>query len=81
MEDYCNKQNISRIDLVKIDVEGMEYEIIESLSDNFLKKITSMIVEYHCFTKEDEQKKEHTKKRLAQFFQIKTMSNPYNENI
>lgn len=81
IEEYCVQKNISHIDLMKIDVEGMEYEILESLSDEFLGIITSLVIEYHCFTKEDEQKKETIKKRLTPFFKIKTMCNPYNKNI
>jgi len=37
--DVCN--------LLKIDCEGAEYEIMESLSDQYLGRIEKMIIEYH----------------------------------
>lgn len=38
---------IERCNLLKIDCEGAEYGIIESLSDQYLNKIDKMIIEYH----------------------------------
>lgn len=43
MDDYLYPE----IDLLKIDVEGAEYEIFESLSSDFLKKFKYMIIEFH----------------------------------
>jgi len=37
LEEYCRENNISKIDLLKLDCEGAEYKIFESLSDSFLK--------------------------------------------
>jgi hypothetical protein len=33
--------------LIKLDCEGAEYEIIESLPLEYFKKISKMIIEYH----------------------------------
>lgn len=35
------------IDLIKIDIEGAEYEFFDSVSDSAIKKIKSMIIEFH----------------------------------
>ena len=42
-----NIPNIKRCDLLKLDCEGSEYEIIESLPKNYFDKIEKMIIEYH----------------------------------
>ena len=39
--------NIKRCNLLKLDCEGSEYEIIESLSEEYFKKIDKIIIEYH----------------------------------
>ncbi len=39
--------NIKRCDLLKLDCEGSEYEIIESLPEEYFKKIDKIIIEYH----------------------------------
>ena len=38
---------IERCNLLKIDCEGAEYGIIESLPDQYLNKIDKMVIEYH----------------------------------
>lgn len=43
-EEYINEE---QIDLVKLDVEGAEYDFFDTISDNNLKKIKRMIIEYH----------------------------------
>mgnify|MGYP001445255217 CR=1 FL=1 len=39
--------NIKRCNLLKLDCEGSEYEIIESLPEDYFEKIDKMIIEYH----------------------------------
>lgn len=46
-EKLINENNIEKIDLLKIDVEGFEYEIMENISDNIYKKINNIILELH----------------------------------
>jgi FkbM family methyltransferase len=46
--DYITNHNINRINFLKIDCEGSEYEIIESLPDEYLKNnIDKMCIEFH----------------------------------
>ena len=48
LEDYCFKNNIQKINLLKIDCEGAEYTIFNSLSTAFLKNnIEKIAMEYH----------------------------------
>jgi FkbM family methyltransferase len=43
---YANN-NIERIDLIKMDIEGMEYDIFDSTSDNDILRCEKYLVEYH----------------------------------
>jgi len=46
--DFVTKYNIDKIDILKIDVEGSEYEILEHMSDDYLKNnISKSIIEFH----------------------------------
>lgn len=47
LDDYCNLNSINDIDLLKIDVEGAEYDILENLDDAFYKKVENILIEYH----------------------------------
>lgn len=47
--DICEKYNINQIDLLKMDIEGSEYEVLNNLSQNDWDKINSIILEYHNF--------------------------------
>jgi FkbM family methyltransferase len=54
IKSYVDDNLIPKIDYLKIDCEGAEYEIIESLDENFLKeKINKICLEYHIFENED----------------------------
>jgi len=81
LEEYCMQQNISHIDLLKLDVEGMEYEILESLSDEFLQKIQAMILEYHCFNNEMERKLIILRKNLSRYFLINKIAHYYDSRL
>lgn len=45
--DFCNKNKIKNISLVKMDIEGGEYELFESLSEANLSMVNYIILEYH----------------------------------
>jgi len=45
--DFCKKNKIKEISLLKMDIEGGEYEIIDSLEDKDFAMIPAMILEYH----------------------------------
>jgi len=48
LEYFCNSNNISKIDFLKLDCEGAEYEILLGLNLDFLKqKIKKISMEYH----------------------------------
>lgn len=47
LDKLISDNKLKAIDLLKIDVEGSEYEIILKASDKTLKKIRRIIMEYH----------------------------------
>ncbi len=48
LEDYCFENKIQKINLLKMDCEGAEYDIFNSLSAKFLKNnIEKISMEYH----------------------------------
>ena len=47
LKKIIDENSIDRCDLIKLDCEGAEYEIIESLPLEYFKKISKMIIEYH----------------------------------
>jgi FkbM family methyltransferase len=48
VKDICEKTHISRIDLLKLDIEGFEYEVLDSM---ICSKIypSQIVVEFHHF--------------------------------
>lgn len=49
LENAINLTGEDRIDLVKIDIEGAEFDIIENLSQDVFDRIDSFLIEYHDF--------------------------------
>ena len=47
MDELFSSENIENVSLLKIDIEGAEYGAFESLSDNNLSKVNSIILEFH----------------------------------
>ncbi len=47
LSDIFHENNIEKCDFLKLDCEGAEYEIINSLSSEFLNKIKKSVIEYH----------------------------------
>ena len=45
--DFCKNNNIDSIDFLKVDCEGAEYEIIESINSELVKKIKTIAIEFH----------------------------------
>lgn len=49
LETLIKSNDIDIVDLLKIDVEGSEYEILENISEDVLQKINQITVEFHDF--------------------------------
>lgn len=49
LNSFMSANNIDEIALLKIDIEGAEISLIDSLSDEFLKRLPQITVEFHDF--------------------------------
>jgi len=47
LKTFIQENGLDRISLVKMDIEGAEYEIIEQLEDNVYQVVDSFLIEYH----------------------------------
>ncbi len=51
--DFLTKNNIDKVSLVKMDIEGGEYDILKSLKVEDFLKIGAIVMEYHILNKEE----------------------------
>lgn len=51
LDDFCAKQSINRIDLIKIDVEGHEFEVLTGAKKTIEKKRPIIYMEFNDLTK------------------------------
>jgi FkbM family methyltransferase len=50
ISDFINENNITKIDLLKLNIEGSEYDLLERLiEDNKLDIIDNIQVQFHSF--------------------------------
>jgi FkbM family methyltransferase len=49
LDKIISENNIDYIDLLKIDIEGSEYELLENLSMSTLEKVKQITIEFHDF--------------------------------
>jgi FkbM family methyltransferase len=47
LKTFIEQNNIEKISLLKMDIEGAEYDIIENLEDEVFEKIDNFLIEYH----------------------------------
>lgn len=47
LEEIIKTYNLDRISLLKVDIEGYEYELFENLTDDILDKIDKILLEFH----------------------------------
>ncbi len=73
LDTFTRQQGIGRLDLLKIDIEGAEVSLLDSLPDSFLGNVGQIAIEFHDFCnlvkKEDVARLERRIKSLG-FFSI-----------
>lgn len=81
LENFCKNEGIDKISLLKIDVEGSEYEIFKSTSKEFFEnRVDRLILEFHYNT--DEQLKTEILPKLENFsYYIKEQGNSEEGNV
>lgn len=53
LSTFCSSNSIDKIHLLKMDIEGGEYDVIENDLDFINKKVEVMFIEYHNFDIDD----------------------------
>ena len=49
LEDILSINNIDYVDILKVDIEGSEYDIMPNISDSCYSKIKQITIEFHDF--------------------------------
>lgn len=49
LETFLRSRGIDRVDLLKVDIEGAEVEVFASLSDEWLRHMGQITIEFHDF--------------------------------
>lgn len=64
--DFINDNKIDHIDLIKINIEGSEYELLEHIIENNLHvKIKNLQIQFHKTFNDSEEKREKIRKVLS----------------
>jgi FkbM family methyltransferase len=64
--DFINDNKIGYIDLIKINIEGSEYELLEHIIENNLQlKIKNLQIQFHKTFNDSEEKREEIRKVLS----------------
>lgn len=64
--DFLQENQVKKIDLMKINIEGGEYDLLEHLIDEgFIKNIKNIQVQFHDFVSNAEQRMIEIQKNLA----------------
>lgn len=53
LSEFLRKHNINQIDLLKLDIEGAEFEVLNSIDDSLLLTIKQITIEFHDFKFKD----------------------------
>jgi FkbM family methyltransferase len=53
MQQIFDTHKLSRVDLLKVDCEGGEYDIFPSMSDDLYSRIANIVFEYHTINGSD----------------------------
>ncbi|MEB3192341.1 MAG: FkbM family methyltransferase [Snowella sp.] len=53
ISEFLKKHNINKIDLLKLDIEGAEFEVLNSIDDSLLLTIKQITIEFHDFKFKD----------------------------
>lgn len=68
---FFEKNNLSRIDLMKINIEGAEYDLLDYLIEsNLIKRIANIQVQFHDFVPDAERRMSLIHKRLQETHEI-----------
>jgi len=69
--DFIRENNIQKIDLMKINIEGGEYDLLEDLSnEDFIKNIENIQVQFHDFVPGSLQRMRHIQEKIKKTHEL-----------
>ena len=74
LKKIIDENSVNQCNLIKMDCEGAEYEIIESLPLEYFKKISKLIIEYHFADSKPKLVNDIKTKLMTASFKISTVS-------
>lgn len=82
LKEYIENNDIDRIDVLKMDIEWMEFEVLNSWSDFEWWKIDSLIVEVHLLNDEMKFQRNQIFQKIKNIFEsVKIINSWYREEI
>jgi len=64
--DFCKDNKIRKIDLIKMNIEGGEYELLERMiTSGLIHKTTTLLIQFHNFVPNGELRMENIQKKLS----------------
>lgn len=82
LNSFLENPEIVKVDVLKLDIEGMEFEVLNSLSELAWAKVESLICEVHLLSPDLEQEWDLLKRALqARFKFFEWKRSPYTEKI
>ena len=82
LQDYLMKNNINKIDILKMDIEWMEFEVLSSRWDFERGKINSLIIEVHILNEKMKSEWNQISQKIKNiFWNIEIIKQWYREEI
>lgn len=65
-DQFCNQHNVSKIKVIKINIEGGEYDLLPvMLAGNYMKNIEYILVQFHDFMYDCHNRRDHIQQSLS----------------
>lgn len=82
LKDYLEQVNIPKINILKMDIEWMEFDVLDSRWEFEWWKIENLIVEIHLLNDEIKSKRNQIFSKIKNiFWNVKTINSPYRDEI
>ena len=82
LKDYLNQNNIDKIDILKMDIEWMEFEVLSSRTDFERWKIENLIVEIHLLNEKMKSEWNQISVKIKSiFWNVETINSGYRGEI
>ena len=82
LDEYIDEFFIDTIDLLKMDIEGMEFNVLLDLDESYFKKITSLVIEYHLLDDTYTEKYDQLLSKIKNLYKtVEILPNPYSKKL